>query len=719
MSVCQFTAEETESLINELGRYSPSEVIFNEGLLDKTRVTSFLKEKLRCVADLCDNERFDPQNAGELIERHFSRTLAALGLEQTLSVSALGALLAYLYETQRKGLERITEVHFVNAKQYMMLDLNTRRNLELVQTMRTGEKRGTLLWVLDKTKTAMGKRMLRRFLEKPLLNPAAIDKRLNAVDELYQDTILRCDLSELLGGVFDLERLMTRIVYGNASPREYKSLESTCRVLPQLRSLLSGCQSAFLRQVFERIDPLEDLCAFLEGAIVEEPPALLKDGGVIRPGFNSELDQLRELVQNTKQVLVGVESSERERSGIKTLKIGYNRVFGYYIEVSKSYIGQVPDHYIRKQTLANGERYITQELKELEEKILSAGERISVLEANLFEEIQGRVSAALERIQRTADAIARLDVYVSFAVVAVENNYCRPEVNLSDGITIKDGRHPVVERLMGGVPFVPNDTLLNRSDRLIAIITGPNMAGKSTYMRQTALIVLMAQIGSFVPAASAVIGVVDGIFTRVGASDDLAAGQSTFMVEMTEVAQIMKTATSKSLLVLDEIGRGTSTFDGMSIARAVIEYIADLKLVGAKTLFATHYHELTALEQQLSCIKNYNIACKKRGDEITFLRRIVPGGADDSYGIEVSKLAGVPEWIIKRARQVLEQLESGRPVSNSNSQQPQKQSANSQLSFAAVVPSEVEERLRVIDLNTLTPIEAMNKLFELKGLLKE
>ncbi len=561
--------------------------------------------------------------------------------------------------------------------------------------------------------------MLRRFLEKPLLNPAAIDKRLNAVDELYQDTILRCDLSELLGGVFDLERLMTRIVYGNASPREYKSLESTCRVLPQLRSLLSGCQSAFLRQVFERIDPLEDLCAFLEGAIVEEPPALLKDGGVIRPGFNSELDQLRELVQNTKQVLVGVESSERERSGIKTLKIGYNRVFGYYIEVSKSYIGQVPDHYIRKQTLANGERYITQELKELEEKILSAGERISVLEANLFEEIQGRVSAALERIQRTADAIACLDVYVSFAVVAVENNYCRPEVNLSDGITIKDGRHPVVERLMGGVPFVPNDTLLNRSDRLIAIITGPNMAGKSTYMRQTALIVLMAQIGSFVPAASAVIGVVDGIFTRVGASDDLAAGQSTFMVEMTEVAQIMKTATSKSLLVLDEIGRGTSTFDGMSIARAVIEYIADLKLVGAKTLFATHYHELTALEQQLSCIKNYNIACKKRGDEITFLRRIVPGGADDSYGIEVSKLAGVPEWIIKRARQVLEQLESGRPVSNSNSQQPQKQSANSQLSFAAVVPSEVEERLRVIDLNTLTPIEAMNKLFELKGLLKE
>ncbi len=719
VSVCQFTAEETESLINELGRYSPSEVIFNEGLLDKTRVTSFLKEKLRCVADLCDNERFDPQNAGELIERHFSRTLAALGLEQTLSVSALGALLAYLYETQRKGLERITEVHFVNAKQYMMLDLNTRRNLELVQTMRTGEKRGTLLWVLDKTKTAMGKRMLRRFLEKPLLNPAAIDKRLNAVDELYQDTILRCDLSELLGGVFDLERLMTRIVYGNASPREYKSLESTCRVLPQLRQLLSDCQSAFLRQVFERIDPLEDLCAFLEGAIVEEPPALLKDGGVIRHGFNSELDQLRELVQNTKQVLVGVESSERERSGIKTLKIGYNRVFGYYIEVSKSYIGQVPDHYIRKQTLANGERYITQELKELEEKILSAGEGISVLGANLFEEVQGRVSAALERIQRTADAIARLDVYVSFAVVAVENNYCRPEVNLSDGITIKDGRHPVVERLMGGVPFVPNDTLLNRSDRLIAIITGPNMAGKSTYMRQTALIVLMAQIGSFVPAASAVIGVVDGIFTRVGASDDLAAGQSTFMVEMTEVAQIMKTATSKSLLVLDEIGRGTSTFDGMSIARAVIEYIADLKLVGAKTLFATHYHELTALEQQLSCIKNYNIACKKRGDEITFLRRIVPGGADDSYGIEVSKLAGVPEWIIKRARQVLEQLESGRPVSNSNSQQPQKQSANSQLSFAAVVPSEVEERLRVIDLNTLTPIEAMNKLFELKGLLKE
>ena len=717
--VSQFEAGAQGELINELGRYSPSEIIFNDGLLDKKEVTSFIKEKLHCVADLCDSERFEPREAEALIERHFSREPKELGLEgKESAVRALGALLSYLYETQQKGLERITDVGYVNPEQYMVLDLTARRNLELTQTMRTGEKRGTLLWVLDKTKTAMGKRLLRSYLDKPLVNPAAINKRLNAVEELVDDTILRCDIADALSGIFDLERLMTRVIYGNATPREFKSLEFTCRALPGLRERLAGCASAYLKEVHDRIDPLEDVCGLLSRAVVDEPPIALKDGGVIKEGFDEELDGLRSLVHNTKQVLVEIESREKERTGIRNLKIGYNRVFGYYIEVTRSNLSMVPDDYIRKQTLANGERYITQELKELEEKILTAGERITYLEAKLFDEVREAVSAELHRVLATASAVARLDVYCALAAVAQANGYCRPDVNFSDEICIREGRHPVVEQLMNGAPFVANDTALNNTDKQIAIITGPNMAGKSTYMRQTALIVLMAQMGSFVPAASASIGVVDGIFTRVGASDDLSSGQSTFMVEMTEVAQIMKEATPKSLLILDEIGRGTSTFDGMSIARAVIEYIADKRHVGAKTLFATHYHELTELESELTGVKNYNIACKKRGDELTFLRRIVPGGADDSYGIEVSKLAGVPDWIIRRARQVLGQLEEGKEVSPAKKKHAAA-AEGPQISFEAVIPSEVEAALRQVDVNTLTPIEALNKLYELKSLLKD
>ena len=717
--VSQFAASAQEDVINELSRYNPSEVIFNEEVLDQTAVTNFMKEKLHCLADLCDSNTFEPAAADQLIVRHFSKELHDLGLEdKPISVRVLGALLSYLYETQQKGLERITGINCVNAEQYMVLDMTARRNLELAQTMSTGEKRGTLLWVLDKTKTAMGKRLIRSFLDKPLVNPAIINKRLNAVEELNKDLMLRCDLTEQLSGIFDLERLMTRVVYGSASPREYKSLEYTCRTLPQLKARLVGCKSQYLQEIERTLDPLEDLCELLGRAIVDDPPAALKDGGVIKEGFREELDSLRSLVHNTKQILVEIESAEKEKTGIKNLKIGYNRVFGYYIEITKSNLDMVPETYIRKQTLANCERYITQELKELEAKILTAGDRIATLEAETFEQIRVKVSAELHRVQATASAVANLDVFCSLATVASNNSYCRPDVNLSDEIDIREGRHPVVEQLMGGAPFVANDTVLNRSDHMIAIITGPNMAGKSTYMRQTALIVLMAQIGSFVPAASAAIGIVDGIYTRVGASDDLASGQSTFMVEMTEVAQIMREATSKSLLILDEIGRGTSTFDGMSIARAVIEYIADKRHIGAKTLFATHYHELTVLEDEIPGVQNYNIACKKRGEDITFLRRIVPGGADDSYGIEVSKLAGVPDWIIKRARQVLNQLEEGRTVSPAK-KKPAANQGSSQISFEAIVPSEVEQALRKIDINTLTPIEALNKLYEMKELLKE
>lgn len=715
----QFLPSQFHELLNELGRYAPSEVIFNDAALDYRELKEFLKVRLHCVADLRDQENFSLENAQNLTEQQFGKSLEELGLQnRQLSVRALGALLQYLHETQKKGLERITEVCCVDAQQFMTLDLTARRNLEITQTMRTGEKRGTLLWVLDHSKTAMGKRLLRSYLDKPLVNPALIQKRLNAVEELVEDTMLRCDLIEMLAGIFDLERMMTRVIYGSATPREFKSLESACRQMPHLKQRLAQANSTYLREIYREIDPLEDVRDLIERAIEEDPPAVLKDGGVIKGGYSEELDGLRQLVHGTKQILLEIENREKEKTGIKNLKIGYNRVFGYYIEITKSNLDLVPDTYIRKQTLTNCERYITQELKELEEKILTAGERILYLEQKLFEEVRARLSGQLHRIQSTAQAVARLDVYCSLAQVAVNNHYCRPDVTQSDEIVIREGRHPVVEQLMNGAPFVANDTVLDNRANQIAIITGPNMAGKSTYMRQTALIVLMAQIGSFVPAASAQIGVVDGIYTRVGASDDLASGQSTFMVEMTEVAQILRDASSKSLLILDEIGRGTSTFDGMSIARAVLEYIADKRKLGAKTLFATHYHELTQLEEELPSVKNYNIACKKRGDELTFLRRIVPGGADDSYGIEVSKLAGVPDWVIKRARQVLEQLESGKQSETPRKKKPQERTEEPQMTFATVIPSEVEAALRQLDLNTLTPIEALNKLYELKGLIK-
>ena len=566
----------------------------------------------------------------------------------------------------------------------------------------------------------MGKRMIKSFIEQPLNNPAIINKRLNAVEELYREGILRQEIIFSLGGIFDLDRLMTKVVYGNATPRDLKALQSTAEKIPSLRQLMEPAKSQYLREIYENLDSLEDVASLLQKAICDDPPVMVKDGGIIKEGYHAELDELRNLVGHTKEYITKIEAREKEETGIRTLKIGYNRVFGYYLEVSKSFINEVPNTYIRKQTLANCERYITQELKELEDKIMTAGEKILRLEAALFDETRKYVADQLVRTQRTSNAIARLDVFCSLAGVAVSNRYVRPVVDLSDEIKIQDGRHPVVEEILNDVPFVANDTYLNRSDRQIAIITGPNMAGKSTYMRQTALIVLMAQLGSFVPASSASIGVVDGIFTRVGASDDLTSGQSTFMVEMNEVAHILTNATSKSLLILDEIGRGTSTFDGMSIARAVLEYIADKRRLGAKTLFATHYHELTDLESVLSSVKNYNIAVKKHGDEITFLRRIVPGGADDSYGIEVSKLAGIPESVIERAHEILSQLENGELISLPKSEKRKKVPVEEsvQLTFGSSKDDALRERLARVDLNTLTPIEALNILFELKGMLK-
>ena len=578
--------------------------------------------------------------------------------------------------------------------------------------MRDKVKRGSLLWVLDKTKTAMGKRLIRSWLEHPLLNVSAINNRQSAVEELVNNNMLRLDIMDALSGIFDIERLMTRIVYGSANGMELRSLAAALQKLPQLSELVADCSAKYLKKVYKEIDLLEDIYNLIDSAIVEEPPFSVREGGMIKKGYNPDLDILLTDMNDSKGILARIEAEQREKTGIPKLRVGYNKVFGYYIEVTNSYKDLVPETYIRKQTLTNCERYITQDLKDIEGRILGAKDRSVAMEYTLFDNVRKTVANNLERIQKTAKAIAVLDVLVSLANVAADNRYVRPEVNLSTVIRLKDSRHPVVEALLNDTPFVPNDVYLDSAGERVAIITGPNMAGKSTYMRQVALIVLMAQMGSFVPASSATIGVVDSIFTRVGASDDLASGQSTFMVEMSEVANIVKSATSKSLLILDEIGRGTSTFDGMSIARAVLEYCADRKKLGAKTLFATHYHELTVMQDLLDGVKNYSIAVKKRGDDITFLRRIIPGGADDSFGIEVAKLAGLPNSIINRAKEILKELESG---SNAPTVIKEK-SEDMQMSLISN-DNAVVERLSEVDLNTLTPIEAINLLYELKGMI--
>ena len=702
-------------ICNELGRFAPREILLNEAAAAMSELAAFIENRLEMKADIVQDTMFAYDDCEQRVEQQFASTMEELGLETQFSaVRALGCALAYLHATQMNGIERMDHLDFYSDEQFMKLDVAARRNLELLETLRSKEKRGSLLGVLDRTKTAMGKRLIRSWIEQPLLNPARITRRLGAVEELVRDTMLRGDIIELLADIFDLERLMTRIVYGSANGKELRALCATIEKLSPLRDRLNGVHAAMLQEIWEDIDPLEDVHMWIDEALVDDPPLSVREGGMIREGYHAEIDELHADMTDGKGIIARIEAAEKERTGIKTLKVGYNRVFGYYIEVSRSYAGEVPETYIRKQTLANAERYITQELKELEARVLGAKERVVALEYQLFTELRGAVAAELPRIQKTARAVARLDVLCAFAQTAVKYQYTRPDIDLNGRIDIKNGRHPVVEAL-SDTPFVPNDTLLDNGENRVAMITGPNMAGKSTYMRQTALIVLMAQIGSFVPAEHAVIGIVDSIFTRVGASDDLSSGQSTFMVEMSEVASILKNATKDSLIIFDEIGRGTSTFDGMSIARAVLEYVANPRRLGAKTMFATHYHELTEMEDASDCIKNYNIVVKKRGDDITFLRRIVRGPADDSYGIEVAKLAGIPDCVVSRAKEILHTILHD--IGNDGAVVPRRpakqEAAEEQLSLMAAADNALVQRLRELDVNTLTPIEALQLLYEL------
>ena len=705
--------ESYNTLTSQLTSYNPREILIGGDIVKMSRLPDFIKNKLSAGVEMLDDECFDAGLCYNTVGLHFKDN-AAIVADNPMIVAAIGALLNYLKNTQKTGLERITNIELYNDKQYLNIDYNTQRNLELTQTMLNKEKKGSLLWVIDKTKTAMGKRLMRSWLEHPLMNVTAINNRQASVEELVNDNLLRPEITETINGIFDIERLMTKIVYGSANGRELRSLASALQNLPRISELVSACKSTYLKEIYKNIDLLQDIYTLIDSAICEEPPFSVREGGIIKKGYNAELDVLLNDMNNSKGVLAEIEAQQRDKTGIPKLKVGYNKVFGYYIEVTNSYKNMVPETYIRKQTLTNCERYITQELKDIEGRILGAKDRSIALEFALFDNVRKTVADNLERIQRTARAIATLDVITALANVAADNRYIRPVVNLSSVIKLKDSRHPVVEALLKDTPFVPNDVYLDNEGDRVAIITGPNMAGKSTYMRQVALIVLMAQMGSFVPASYAEIGVVDSIFTRVGASDDLASGQSTFMVEMNEVANIVKNATSKSLLILDENGRGTSTFDGMSIARAVLEYCADKKKLGAKTLFATHYHELTVMEDLLDGVKNYSIAVKKRGDDITFLRRIIPGGADDSYGIEVAKLAGIPQSIISRAKEILSELESGEGETETVSTKVKED--DMQLSLISA-DSPVTEKLKSIDLNTLTPIEAMNLLYELKNMI--
>ena len=694
-----FTGPERLSHVeNELGRFSPVEAVLNDGAFQQTGLIDLLREKFNCLTQNGGEARFRLEAAAEQVERQFGKDQAdRLPKSNSAALLALGGLLGYLYETQKTDLSHIRELEYYEEGRFMELDLTARRNLELTATMRDKEKRGSLLWVLDRTRTAMGGRLLRSWLERPLLSVAAINKRLASVEALVKSAMDREELIAALTGIGDMERLIGRIVYGSAGGRDLASLRAALGKLPELKEKLSPFPAGRLGELGESLDLLEDAYALLSRAVVDEPPFSVREGGFIRDGFHPEVDRLRDILSGGKSVIADVEAREREKTGIKSLKVGYNKVFGYYIEVSKSYYDQVPDAYIRKQTLAGCERYITQELKDLEHTVLTASDRVVALEYEIFTDLRAQVSARMERIQSTAAAVAELDALCSLASAAVKNNYCRPEVDEGGVIEIHDGRHPVVERMLSGSLFVPNDTYMGEREDRVAIITGPNMAGKSTYMRQVALITLMAQVGSFVPARAARIGVVDRIFTRIGASDDLGAGQSTFMVEMT-------------LLILDEIGRGTSTFDGMSIARAVLEHCADRKKLGAKTLFATHYHELTALEEAIPGVKNYSIAIRSRGEELIFLRKIITGGADRSYGIEVAKLAGLPETVVKKARSVLRELESGSGHTPRLMAEPKRE----QVSLAALGEAEVVDRLRRTQPETLTPLEAMSLLYELK-----
>ena len=719
MLATEFVKNAENEIVNELSKYQPKEILINEKCISLKKLKLMISERLDCIVDTFPDESFNLRLMSKKVLTHFKVARAdELELaDKPLALRTAGKVLEYLEQTQKTELSGITKLDVYSSAQFMYLDSGTVRNLELTQTMRNNQVNGSLLWVIDKTKTSMGKRMLHSWVEKPLINSLEIDRRLNAVEELYSDLEKRSDLREGLNTVLDIERILTKIIYKSASAKELKALQQALRTLPQIKAVLSSCYSEILKNCGAGIDELDDIYKLIDASIVDEPPATIREGGMIKKGYNSELDSLTDILENGKGYLKNIEAAEKEKTDIKSLKIGYNKVYGYYIEITNMYKDLVPEHYIRKQTLTNAERYITQELKELEDKILGAKERSIALEAELFNKIREKIASQLERIQRTAFNIAVADCIQSLSQASSEGGFVRPEVNDSDSIIIKDGRHPVVEKKMRESPFVPNDAVLDCRDNRMLIITGPNMAGKSTFMRQVAVITLMAQIGSFVPASSASIGVCDAIFTRVGASDDLSSGQSTFMVEMSEVAAILKNATKKSLIISDEIGRGTSTFDGMSIARAVLEYTADKKKLGAKTLFATHYHELTSIENEIEGIKNYNIAVKKRGGDIIFLRRIVPGGTDDSYGIDVAKLAGIPKDVIERANEVLGELESGSSGRVIIKEVPAEDSA--QMSFSMSENNEIVESLKNIDVNTLTPIEAMEKLYALSKRAKE
>ncbi len=728
------TEVDTErKLLDEMNKYAPSEIICNEAFYMSGVDIDDMRQRQSIAVSALEAWYFGDDLARETLRAHFKvHTLQALGLEDyDCGVIAAGALLKYLYETQKNSLEHILEIHPYSIGKFMIIDSSTRRNLELTETLREKQKRGSLLWVLDKTKTAMGARLLRSYVEQPLIEKEEIIKRQKMIEALNKNAITREELREYLTPIYDLERLITRISYQTANPRDLLAFRNSLKMLPPIRMLLADLECDLVEEIREDLDCLEDIYELLLSSIAEEPPISVREGDIIKSGYNEEVDRLRNAKTEGKSWLAELEAAEREKTGIKNLRIKYNKVFGYYLEVTNSFKDMVPDYFVRKQTLTNAERFITPELKELEDTILGSEDRLTSLEYELFREIREMISANVLRILKTAKAVAKLDAFASLALVAEQNNYCKPKINESGVIDIKNGRHPVVEKMITNDMFIDNDTYLDNNTHRISIITGPNMAGKSTYMRQTALIVLMAQIGSYVPAASADIGIVDRIFTRVGASDDLASGQSTFMVEMNEVANILRNATSNSLLILDEIGRGTSTFDGLSIAWAVVEHISNPKLLGAKTLFATHYHELTELEGKLNNVNNYCIAVKEKGDEIVFLRKIVKGGADKSYGIQVAKLAGLPDSVVERAKEIINELldnditEIAKNITTPSFGVKKRKQEHldevdlAQMSlFDTTSDDSIIDELRNIDIGNLTPLDALNKLYELQNKVK-
>ena len=702
--------------LDEISRYSPAEIVVNNLMYDTTEEIAKIRERFQIYISKQEDNKFS-NNVEEFTSKYNVVDESENKIEindKTLCICAINGLLTYILETQKTNLDHINKIILYNNTKYMCLDINARRNLELTEKLRDKSKKGTLLWVLDKTSTSMGGRRLRRWINDPLLDIEKINKRLNSVKELKDNPILRGDIADLLKKVYDIERLVGKISYGNANARDLISLKNSVKQLPELKKIMSNTESTLLKELYNELDILEDIYNIIDVAIVEEPPISVKEGGIIKKGYNEEIDKLKMATTDGKNWLIQLEANEREKTGIKGLKVGFNKVFGYYIEVTKSNISLVPDRYIRKQTLTNGERYVTEELKKLENELLGAEEKVINLEYNAFCEIREIIEKQLLRIQRTADIVATLDVLNSFAIVAEDMNYCMPIVDNSGIIDIKGGRHPVIEKILPSGEFVDNDTYLDKEDNRFSIITGPNMAGKSTYMRQVALITLMAQCGSFVPATFARLGVVDKIFTRIGASDDLSMGQSTFMVEMMEVATILKEATQNSLVILDEIGRGTSTYDGLSIAWAVAEYMSDKEKCGAKTLFATHYHELIGLEQKIQGVKNYSIAVKEKGEDIIFLRKIVAGGTDESYGVHVAKLAGVPQTVTKRSNEILRTLERKSILGSKEQEKENKKIAEGQLDMYNYKLAEIAHEIDKIDLNSLTPIDALNTLVKIK-----